>query len=72
VLGLTVAEAQVLAEAHAAVDAAERRAQMAAIRAAVWAEAEEFRRLSAAEAPEGPGTRGDWLEGWGNEGRDGG
>ncbi|MCL4189885.1 MAG: hypothetical protein KJZ85_19985 [Rhodobacteraceae bacterium] len=67
-LGLTPAGLRVLAEGHAAVDAAERRAQMGAIRAAVWADADDFRRLTEAGLEDGPGRRADWLEGWDGEG----
>jgi len=64
VLGLTLAEVRVLAAGHAAVDATEGQAQMGRIRAAVWADADEFGRLAGGGGRDGPDNRADWLEGW--------
>lgn len=64
VLGPTPAALRLLAEGHAAACAAERRALMAAVRAAVWAEADAFDRLCAPPAAGGADDRADWLEGW--------
>lgn len=70
-LGLTVAQVAVLAEGHAAADAAEAQARMIAVRTAVWAGAEEFAR--ATERPElrDGSDRAAWLAGYAGEGTEG-
>lgn len=70
-LGLTVAQAAVLAEGHAAADAAEARARMLCIRTAVWAEAEEFARATEPPAGRDGDDRAAWLEGYAGEGTEG-